>query len=194
MAGKPTATAEETAAKLTDSPPSRRFYSPLQRDVYAPDFVFRGGVVGPLARFDYFDTMERLGVYKAFKLDHNSFAFSVDPVDPWSVRFYVRNTGKHVEPWQPWGALPPIPLKPSPGKDVVKGPVEAAMITFVPGDQEGELKVKFFTTGNVVKVSRQPRPRHASPLHLPCPRACPPTKYPPLTTPSPATYHLSVWL
>ena len=82
-----------------------------------------------------------------FDLSANAFGFTVDPADPYSVRFFVRNSGKHVGPWQPWGALPPTPLSPRPGQDLVRGPTEAAMLTFDPSS----LAVRFFTTGNVVK-------------------------------------------
>lgn len=123
------------------------FYSELKPEFLADDFVFRGGVVGPLNKADYVDTMEKLGVYRAFNLEPNAFGFTVDPSDPLTVRFFVRNRGCHVGKWQPWGALPPLPLEPDPERSAVVGPTEAAMVTFEPET----LQVRFFTTGNVVK-------------------------------------------
>mmetsp|Transcript_37882 Transcript_37882/g.69248 ORF Transcript_37882/g.69248 Transcript_37882/m.69248 type:complete len:251 (-) Transcript_37882:67-819(-) len=120
------------------------FYSPLKPDCLASDFVFRGGVIGPLNKHDYLATMESLGIFDAFDLKANAFGFTVDPADPLSVRFFVRNTGSHVGPFLQRG---PLSFRPDPARSSVVGPTEAAMLTFEPGT----LKVRFFTTGNVVK-------------------------------------------
>lgn len=123
------------------------FYSPIKPDIYAEDFVFRGGVVGPLNKVDYIDTMEKLNIYGAFDLGSNAYGFVRDAEDPYSIRFFIRNTGTHVKAWKPWGKIPPIPLVPKPDLNQVRGPTEAAMLTFEPDT----LRVRFFTTGNVVK-------------------------------------------
>ena len=94
----------------------------------AEDFIFRGGVVGPLNKNDYCRTMDLLGVANAFDLESNAFGFVVDPADPLCVRFFIRNTGEHTAPWQPWGELPPIPLKPTPGQTTVVAPTETARL------------------------------------------------------------------
>eukprot|EP00929_Paragymnodinium_shiwhaense_P109384 TRINITY_DN75793_c0_g1_i1.p1 TRINITY_DN75793_c0_g1~~TRINITY_DN75793_c0_g1_i1.p1 ORF type:complete len:307 (+),score=49.96 TRINITY_DN75793_c0_g1_i1:65-922(+) len=122
------------------------FYSPLREDMMSKDFIFRGGVVGPLNKDDYIGTMERLGVYKAFNLTANAFGFTIDPKTPLTVRFFLRNRGEHVAGWQPWGAMPPIPLQPKAGQSSVLGPTETGYLTFEPGT----LQVRFFTTGNVI--------------------------------------------
>ena len=121
------------------------FYSPLRPELLADDFIFRGGVVGPLNKKDYCRTMELLGVAEAFDLEPNAFGFTVDPSDPLCVRFFLRNTGDHVKPWQPWGAAPPIPLQPTPGKTKVVAPTETGRLIF---DADG--RVKHFATGLVV--------------------------------------------
>ena len=77
------------------------FYSAPDASMLADDFIFRGGVVGPLNKADYLDTMEKLGVYRAFDLDANAYGFVEDPRDPRCVRFFLRNTGEHVDAWQP---------------------------------------------------------------------------------------------
>ena len=121
------------------------FYSALRPELMADDFIFRGGVVGPLNKKDYCRTMELLGIAKSWQLQSNAFGFVVDPADPMCVRFFLRNTGEHVAPWQPWGAVPPLPIQPTPGKTSVVGPTETGRIIF---DSEG--KVKHFATGLVV--------------------------------------------
>ena len=121
------------------------FYSPLRPELMAEDFIFRGGVVGPLNKKDYCRTMELLGVASAFDLQSNAFGFTVDPADPLCVRFFLRNTGEHVAPWQPWGALPPIPLQPTPGRTTVIAPTETGRLLF---NADGQ--VRHFATGLVV--------------------------------------------
>ena len=121
------------------------FYSTLRPDLLDDDFIFRGGVVGPLSKRDYVRTMRLLGVADAFDLKSNAFGFTIDPEVPLSVRFFIRNRGEHVKPWQPWGKLPPIPLEPKPGRTNVVAPTETARLIFTP-----EGKVKHFATGLVV--------------------------------------------
>mmetsp|Transcript_26418 Transcript_26418/g.89098 ORF Transcript_26418/g.89098 Transcript_26418/m.89098 type:complete len:255 (+) Transcript_26418:49-813(+) len=121
------------------------FYSPLRPELMAEDFIFRGGVVGPLSKTDYCRTMRLLGIADAWQLQCNAFGFVIDPADPMCVRFFLRNTGEHVGAWQPWGAVPPIPIQPTPGKTSVVGPTETGRCVF---DAEG--KVRHFATGLVV--------------------------------------------
>ena len=122
------------------------FYSPPTLSFLSSDFVFRGGVVGPLNRDDYMRTMTTLNVPGSFSLQSNAFGFVVDPEDPYTVRFFLRNTGKHESDWQPWGKFPPIPLKRT-GNEVL-GPTEAGCVTI---DPKEPTKIKFFNTGNVLR-------------------------------------------
>ena len=121
------------------------FYSEVRPELFADDFVFRGGVVGPLNKPDYCRTMRLLGVADAFDLEPNAFGFAVDPADPLCVRFFLRNTGEHVAPWQPWGAVPPVPLQPTAGRTRVVAPTETGRLVF---DESG--RVRHFATGLVV--------------------------------------------
>jgi hypothetical protein len=121
------------------------FYSDLQPDLFAEDFIFRGGVVGPLNKKDYLRTMRLLGVSSAFDVQSNAFGFTPDPSDPMCIRFFIRNIGEHVKPWQPWGKFPPTPLAPTSGKTKVIGPTETGRLCF---DSNG--KVRLFSTGLVV--------------------------------------------
>jgi len=121
------------------------YYSPVCPALLAEDFVFRGGVVGPLNKEDYCQTMTRLGISDAFRLEANAFGFTVDPSDPLCVRFFLRNTGEQVSAWQPWGAVPPIPIQPTAGRTKIVGPTETARLVFNPHGQ-----IKHFATGLVV--------------------------------------------
>ena len=121
------------------------FYSAPDASMLADDFIFRGGVVGPLNKADYLDTMEKLGVYRAFDLDANAYGFVEDPRDPRCVRFFLRNTGEHVDAWQPWGNVPPLPIRPAAGRTAVRGPTETGRLVF---DDAG--RVRHFATGLVV--------------------------------------------
>ena len=120
-------------------------YSPLDAEQFADDFIFRGGVVGPLNKKDYLRTMTLLGCAEAFDLAHNAFGFTVDPDDPMCVRFFLRNRGEHTKPWQPWGAVPPTPIPPTPGRTTVIAPTETARLVFNPDG-----RVKHYATGLVV--------------------------------------------
>lgn len=147
LSGEAESTTSERLVELTEEflDTGTGFYSGLRPELMAEDFVFRGGVVGPLSKTDYCRTMELLGIADAWKLEANAFGFVVDPAEPMTVRFFLRNTGEHVGAWQPWGAVPPIPIKPTPGKTSVVAPTETGRLCF---DAEG--KVRHFATGLVV--------------------------------------------
>ena len=122
------------------------FYSSTREELLSDEFIFRGGVVGPLGKADYLRTMRLLSVSEAFDLEANAFGFSVDPDEPNCVRFFIRNRGEHVKPWQPWGTFPPLPLPPTPGQTAVVGPTETGRIIIDPETK----KVRHFATGLVV--------------------------------------------
>lgn len=121
-------------------------YSALRPELYAEDFIFRGGgVIGPLNKVDYLRTMRILSINDAWNPEPNFFGFTVDPDVPNSVRFFLRIRGEHVKPWQPWGAFPPTPLVPTPGQTSVVSPTETGRIVF---NDAG--KVRHYATGLVI--------------------------------------------
>ena len=81
----------------------------------------------------------------AVHLEANAFGFAVDPQEENTVRFFLRNTGEHVGAWQPWGALPPVPLQPTAGRTTVVAPTETGRLVF-----NADGKIKHFATGLVV--------------------------------------------
>lgn len=112
------------------------FYAPVDRDAHADDFVFRGGVIGPLNKLDYCNTMTKLGIAKAFDLSPNAFGFCVDPDMSNTVRFYVRYTGRQVVNWK----IPGTPIDIPPSNENVVGPTESFCVQF---NEKG--KAKFLT-------------------------------------------------
>ena len=102
------------------------FFSPYSADMFSDDFVFRGPIVGPLNKADYFATMDMFMVYKAFPdISPNAFGFSVDPMDEKRVWFFVRQTGTNTGPWGlGYGIEAP------PSGNAVVGVPEAFSITF----------------------------------------------------------------
>lgn len=75
------------------------YFSPIQEDLLADDFVFRGPVIGPLNKRDYIDVLDYFSVYRAFPdIEANCFGFSVDPDDPHRVWFLVRASGTYRAP------------------------------------------------------------------------------------------------
>jgi hypothetical protein len=70
------------------------FYSLGDESSFSDDFVFRGPIVGPLNKEDYFKVMNTFQIYKAIPdINPNTFGYSIDPNDPNRVWFFVRNTG-----------------------------------------------------------------------------------------------------
>ena len=113
------------------------FYTEAKPEFYADDFVFRGGVIGPLNKTTYLETMEILGIYRAFDIKANAFGFVRDPTNDKSVHYFVKNRGKHIAKWDIAGGLAPRP-----GYDDVIGRTEAAQLIF---NDDG--KIKFLTAG-----------------------------------------------
>ena len=116
------------------------FYSPIVEEIHADDFVFRGGVIGPLNKRDYCSTMAKLGVSEAFDLSPNAFGFCVDPDLPNAARFFVRYTGKQVKTWKVAGTPINIPVPTNDDDNRIVGPTESFLLQF---NDEG--KTKFFT-------------------------------------------------
>jgi hypothetical protein len=118
------------------------FYAPIQREAHSYDFVFRGGVIGPLNRDDYCTTMEKLGIARAFQLQPNAFGVTVDPQGINTVRLYVRYSGRQVEPWHVVGTplVIPKPIDDDERNTIIQGPTESFCLQF---DDDG--KVRFFT-------------------------------------------------
>ena len=115
------------------------FYKPIDADAHAEDFVFRGGVVGPLNKADYAKTMTKLGIAEAFDLDPNAFGFCVDPQVKNTALFYVRYTGRQVKNWKVAGT--PFDIPPEEGnKRPIVGPTESFCVQF---NDEG--KARFLT-------------------------------------------------
>jgi hypothetical protein len=112
------------------------FYAPIDGDFHSEDFVFRAGIVGPLNKVDYIDTMTKLGIANVFDIQPNAFGFCVDPEDPLTTRFFLRYTGRQVKPWSVANTPISIPVTNEP----IQGPTEAVCIKF---NEEG--KVQFFS-------------------------------------------------
>jgi hypothetical protein len=67
-------------------------------DFWADDFVFRGPVIGPLAKKDLVDTLTTLDPSQSFSdFEPNAFGFSVDPVEPNRVWYFVRPRGRFTK-------------------------------------------------------------------------------------------------
>ena len=117
------------------------YFNPLDAEILAEDFVFRGPVIGPLNKQDYIEVLKYFGIYKAFPdIDPNCFGFTVDPEDPLRVWFQVRATGTYQNPiGGPLGNV----LKPD--NREYRGSVETWSLLF-----DKDLKVQLVTAGYVV--------------------------------------------
>lgn len=116
-------------------------FAPVDRDCLADDFVFRAPIVGPLNKDDYCDTMEKLNIYDCFDLQPNCFGFCVDPDDAFTVRFFVRYTGKQVKPW----SIKTIPFN----FPVVSKPVQGVTESYAV-KLNGKGQIRFLTVGNSI--------------------------------------------
>lgn len=119
------------------------FHSVQRDEMFAPDFVFRGPVIGPLNFKDYTMVLDGSGVYKAFPdMQTNSFGYSIDPTEPNRVWFMYRYTGTHTgRLFEKSPLLPTI----SPTGNPLKCGLEACSILF-----NENAKVRLLTPGNVV--------------------------------------------
>merc|ERR1712137_1172744 len=114
------------------------YFTPLREELFADEFVFRGPVIGPLNKPDYFKTMTTLKVYEAFPdLKANAWGYCVDPTEPNHVRFFIRQQGTNTGPF----TIPGLPTFPPTGKVATCGP-EAYSLMF---NDEG--KVRLLTVG-----------------------------------------------
>ena len=116
-------------------------FGPVDRDCHADDFIFRGGTIGPLNKDDYCDTMEKLKIYDCFKLQPNCFGFCIDPDDAFTVRFFVRYTGKQVKPWSIENTPFNFPVVSKP----VQGVTESYAVKL-----NGQGQIRFLTVGNTI--------------------------------------------
>lgn len=116
------------------------FYAPVDADAHSDEFIFRGGVIGPLNKADYCTTMNKLGLASAFDLSPNAFGACVDPDMKNTCRMYVRYTGRQVQNWKVAGT--PIDIAIPENDRAIVGPTESVCIQF---DDEG--KTQFYTIG-----------------------------------------------
>eukprot|EP00873_Tetraselmis_striata_P004054 jgi/Tetstr1/424318/TSEL_014885.t1 len=138
--GNKTAASPETLCKLARefTETGSGYFSPYREELFADDFVFRGPVVGPLAKKDYLDTMDAFKIYKSFPdIQSNSWGYSVDPQEPNRVWFFVRQTGTNTGPIT-FGELFSLPAT---NKKAMVGP-EAYSILF-----DDNQKVRLLTVG-----------------------------------------------
>mmetsp|Transcript_22837 Transcript_22837/g.52972 ORF Transcript_22837/g.52972 Transcript_22837/m.52972 type:complete len:289 (+) Transcript_22837:66-932(+) len=117
------------------------FWQPPAVELMALDFVFLGGIIGPLSKVDYLNTVGSFEIYKSFPDVTVSVApFTQDPVDTdryWSV---VRVKGTHTKP-QSLGKI--LPALPASRNKLEPGP-QAISVTF-----DKSNKIKQFTGGYV---------------------------------------------
>jgi hypothetical protein len=68
--------------------------------ILSDDFVFKGPLIGPLNKPDYVDVVDNyFKIYEAFPdFNPNCYGFTVDVVDPLTVRFFIKATGTYQQP------------------------------------------------------------------------------------------------
>jgi len=116
-------------------------------NVLADDFVFRSPVIGPLSKWDYIDTVEYFRIYEAFPdINSNCYGFTVDPIDPLKVRFFVKATGTYQRPLGGFLGSATSKLNPPDGRPYM-GATEAWSITF---NDLNRMQIKSISAGYVV--------------------------------------------
>jgi hypothetical protein len=76
---------------------------------YAPDYVLRGPVIGPITRKDLTDNQKGLGILSAFPdLTVDSFGFTIDPENPYRCFYFQRWRGTHTEDMNSFGQVYPV--------------------------------------------------------------------------------------
>lgn len=118
------------------------FYSPVNETVFSNEFVFRGPIVGPLNKDDYIRVMDTFQIYDAVPdINPNAFGYTIDPIEPTRVWFFVRNTGTFTGTK---GLGLGYGLSVPSNNKTINGCVETFSITF-----DDDCKVKYLTVGYV---------------------------------------------
>jgi len=138
----PLSTSSKTEEEFIDV--AKDFIDNPSPDKMADDFVFRGPVIGPLCKKDYVATLTSMsaggkaGFDSAFPdLQSDVFGFTVDPIEPNRVWYFVRSNGTFTGPFDSPTAGR---LEPTGAKYI--SPPEARSILI---DNEG--KVKYQSVG-----------------------------------------------
>ena len=127
-----------TAAKRVMN--NQGYFDPLDESLFADDFIFRGPVIGPLNKADYMEVLDYFKIYVAFPdIDPHCFGFTVDPLDPYRVWFFLRATGTYQKPL---GG--PVGVLVRPDNQLYRGSLETWSLTF-----DNDLKCKLMTAGYV---------------------------------------------
>ena len=127
----------EAAKKVMNN---QGYFDPLDESLFADDFIFRGPVIGPLNKPDYVEVLDYFKIYEAFPdINPNCFGFTVDPLDPYRVWFFLRATGTYQKPL---GG--PVGVLVKPDNQAYRGSLETWSLTFDEG-----LKCKLMTAGYV---------------------------------------------
>jgi hypothetical protein len=86
----------------------------VRAQMYAPDYVFRGSIIGPITRQDVVDTQNGFKIQEAYpNLETRPFGFTVDPDNPFRCYYFERWEGTNEGDLQ----VGPVKLKAT-GNDV----------------------------------------------------------------------------
>mmetsp|Transcript_23583 Transcript_23583/g.49117 ORF Transcript_23583/g.49117 Transcript_23583/m.49117 type:complete len:275 (+) Transcript_23583:27-851(+) len=111
-----------------------------QEEMYAKDYVLRGGVIGPLTRKDLVETQAGFDLLEAFsEVETNPFGYAIDPRNPYRCFFFEQWTAKHT------GTLKAGPTTLPATGNSMDGPVSVTSIHWNP---KGE--IVYESVGNVV--------------------------------------------
>lgn len=123
------------------------YYSSINTNILANDFIFRGPVIGPLNKSDYIEVLNYFKIYQAFPdIRPNPYGFVVDPSEPLKVRFFIKATGTYQNPIGGFlGGVAKFITSPD-GREYI-GSTEAWAISF--SDIE-TMQVKSVTAGYVI--------------------------------------------
>jgi len=107
---------------------------------FAPDYVLRGGVIGPLTRKDLRETQAGFDLLSAFsEVETNPFGYAVDPRNPYRCFFFEQWTAVHT------GTLKAGPTEIEATGNVMDGPVSVTSVHWNPDGQ-----IVYESVGNVV--------------------------------------------
>lgn len=109
-------------------------------DWYAPDFVLRGPVIGPMTRGDLTESQQGLGIAEAFPdLKIENFGYTIDPENPYRCFYFQRWRATHTVDMDSFGQK-----YPATGNEM-ETPVSVFTIVFNP-----EGKIVYEQVGAVV--------------------------------------------
>jgi len=98
----------DVLAKAKEYVDSQSESAGMDESWYAPDYVLRGPVIGPINRKDLRGSQNGLGILEAFPdIKLESFGYTIDPENPYRCFYFQRWRATHTQDLDSYGTIYP---------------------------------------------------------------------------------------